>query len=145
MPRRLPAVLTVKEMASMFLFMSRVRAVLARLLYGTGMRITETLQLRIKDVDFDHHAIIIREEKGFKDRVVTLPESRIPLLKMQIFEARAGWAQDVATDKAEAFMPNALVQKYRAAGVSWVWVLPQAQHSTDPRSGVCEGGWTWCD
>ena len=122
-----------------FSLLSGVHAVLARLLYGTGMRITEALQLRVKDVDFDHHAIILREEKGFKDRVVMLPAPLIPLLKMQISNARACWAQDVATDTAGVFMPHALARKYPAAGASWgwFWVFPQADHSTDPRSGIC--------
>jgi integrase len=89
-PRRLPVVLTQDAGGSA----SRIRTthghhpLLARLLYGTGMRITEALQLRVKDVDFDHRAIIIREGKGFKDRVVMLPQSLVPLLKVQHTDAR---------------------------------------------------------
>ncbi|MEQ1516133.1 MAG: integron integrase [Usitatibacteraceae bacterium] len=137
-PRRLPTVLTREEVTRILALLSGDHAVLARLLYGTGMRITEGLQLRVKDVDFDHRAIVIREGKGFKDRVVMLPESLIESMKEQISNARAVWSQDVAAGKAGVFMPYALGKKYPKAGASWswFWVFPQAQHSTDPRSGV---------
>jgi integron integrase len=136
-PRRLPTVLTREEVARILALLSGDHAVLARLLYGTGMRITEGIQLRVKDVDFDHRAIVIREGKGFKDRVVMLPETLIESMKQQIANARAIWSQDVASDKAGVFMPHALNKKYPRAGSGWAWfwVFPQASHSTDPRSG----------
>ena len=137
-PRRLPVVLTREEVARIFSLQSGVYAVLARLLYGTGMRITEALRLRVKDVDFDHRAIIVREGKGSKDRVVMLPESIIELMKQQIADARALWSQDVAAGTPGVHLPHALEKKYPQAGVSWgwFWVFPQARHSRDPRSGV---------
>lgn len=111
---------------------------LARLLYGTGMRITEGIQLRGKDVDFDHRAIVIREGQGFKDRVVMLPETLTESLKQQIANARAIWSQDVAAGKAGVFMPRALAKKYPKAGQGWTcfWMFPQTGHSTEPRLGV---------
>ena len=137
-PRRLPTVLTREEVARILALLAGDHAVLARLLYGTGMRITEGIQLRVKDVDFDHRAIVIREGKGFKDRVVMLPETLTESLKQQIANARAIWSQDVAAGKAGVFMPHALEKKYPKAGQGWAWfwVFPQAGHSTDPRSGV---------
>ena len=137
-PRRLPCVLTTNEVSKIFTLMSGQHALLVRLLYGTGMRITEALQLRIKDIDFHHRAIIVREAKGFKDRVVMLPESLTALLKQQIEDARAHWAQDVASGKAGVFMPYALDKKYPEAGASWAWfwVFPQAQLSVDPRTRI---------
>ena len=137
-PRRLPVVLTREEVARILALLAGNHSVLGRLLYGTSMRITEALQLRVKDVDFDHRAIIIREGKGFKDRVVMLPESLTEPLKQQIASARALWSQDVVAKGAGVFMPHALEKKYPKAGASWgwFWVFPQAQHSTDPRSGV---------
>ena len=137
-PRRLPTVLTREEVARILALLAGDHAVLARLLYGTGMRITEAIQLRVKDVDFDHRAIVIREGKGFKDRVVMLPESLTESLKQQIADARAIWSQDVAAGKVGVFMPHALEKKYPKAGAGWgwFWVFPQAQHSKDPRSGV---------
>ncbi len=96
-PRRLPVVLTQEEVVRVFALMTGTHSLLARLLYGTGMRITEALQLRVKDVDFDHRAIVIREGKGFKDRVVMLPQSLVVPLKAQLANARAYWLQNVVT------------------------------------------------
>ena len=138
MPRRLPVVLSREEVARLFALQSGVYAVLSRLLYGTGMRITEALQLRVKDVDFDHRAIIVREAKGFKDRVVMLPDSLIEPMKQQIADARALWSQDVAAAMPGVYLPHALEKKYPMAGSSWgwFWVFPQDHHSRDPRSGL---------
>lgn len=134
-PRRLPVVLTQDEVQRVLSLLAGTHAVLARLLYGTGMRITEALSLRVKDVDFDHRAIIIREGKGFKDRVVMLPQSLVDSLKHQLRDARAMWSRDIAEGKAGVFMPHALEKKYPNAGAAWgwFWVFPQAALSTDPR------------
>ena len=86
-PRRLPVVLTREEVARTLALLSGDHAVLGRLLYGTGMRITEALQLRVKDVDFDHRASVIGEGKGFKDRVFMLPQALIEPLKQQMANA----------------------------------------------------------
>ncbi|MEO8102377.1 MAG: integron integrase [Betaproteobacteria bacterium] len=137
-PRRLPVVLSREEVARVLALIAGDHSVLARLLYGTGMRISEALQLRVKDVDFDHQAIVIREDKGFKDRVVMLPQVLIEPLKLQMADARALWSQDMACGKAGVFMPYALDRKYPKAGASWswFWVFPQATLSRDPRSGL---------
>jgi integrase len=82
-PRRLPVVLSGDEVSQILALLDGEHAVLGRLLYGTGMRITEALQLRVKDIDFAHRAIFVREGKGFKDRVVMLPDALIPSLRAQ--------------------------------------------------------------
>ncbi|MEO8384645.1 MAG: integron integrase [Betaproteobacteria bacterium] len=137
-PRRMPVVLSREEVARVLALLTGVYAVLGRLLYGTGMRINEGLQLRVKDIDFDHHAIVIREGKGFKDRVVMLPEAIIAPLKSQLNHARAVWAIDVAAARPGVFMPHALEKKYPMAGMSWgwFWIFPQAAVARDPRSGI---------
>lgn len=137
-PRRLPVVLSREEVARILALLSGEHSVMGRLLYGTGMRITEALQLRVKDVDFDHRAIVIREGKGFKDRVVMLPQALIEPLTQQIAHARALWSQDLACGKAGVYMPHALEKKYPKSGASWswFWVFPQAAHALDPRSGL---------
>jgi integron integrase len=138
--RRLPVVLSRDEvMAVLGAVQGDVYRVLARLLYGTGMRITEALQLRVKDVDFAHRAIVVRQGKGDKDRVVMLPDALVAELRAQIDAAHALWAADVSAERAGVAMPSdALARKYPRAGASWAWfwVFPQAQHSVDPRSGV---------
>ena len=80
--KRIPAVLTKDEVAGLLAHMEGVTALLARLLYGTGMRLMEGMRLRIKDVDFERHVIIVREAKGTKDRVVMLPRSLAPALRL---------------------------------------------------------------
>jgi integrase len=77
--------------------MEGVTALLARLLYGSGMRLMEGMCPRMKDVDFDRHEIIVRETKGGKDRVVMLPHSLAPALRLQMLAARALWEADRQT------------------------------------------------
>jgi integrase len=91
---RLPVVLTHDEVARLFAAMAAEHRLLAQLLYGTGMRITEAISLRVKDVDFERRAIIVREGKGAKDRVVMLLDALVPALREQISRARLLWAAD---------------------------------------------------
>lgn len=136
--RRLPVVLTAAEVAALLDGLEGEHRLLARLLYGTGLRISEALQLRVKDLDFGHQALIVRQGKGKKDRVLMLPQSLQPALKDQLTRAHAVWEADVAEQRSGVEMPDALERKYPRAGHawSWFWVFPQDHHSTDPRSGV---------
>jgi integron integrase len=136
--RRLPAVLSVDEVRRVLQGLEGEHQLLARLLYGTGLRIGEALQLRVKDVDFTQRALIVREGKGAKDRVVMLPLSLAADLREQLAKARLVWAGDVEAGTAGVELPHALERKYPRMGASWpwFWVFPQAHHSTDPRSGV---------
>ena len=136
--RRLPVVLSREEVSAVLGGMAGEFGLLARLLYGTGMRINEALQLRIKDVDFAHQALVVRAGKGGKDRVLMLPQSLVQPLRGQIANSRQVWADDVATGTAGVELPHALERKYPRAGASWpwFWLFPQDHHSTDPRSGV---------
>ena len=136
--RRVPAVLTQGEVQHLFSVMEGEMALLARLLYGTGMRLTEGLSLRVKDVDFDRRAIVVREGKGAKDRVVMLPRSLEQALREQVRRSRALWESDRRAGRAGVHMPDALARKYpRAAGSwSWHWLFPSATLAIDPRSGI---------
>jgi integron integrase len=136
--RRLPVVLTPDEVARLLCLMAGEHRLLAQLLYGTGMRINEGLQLRVKDIDFERRTVIVREGKGGKDRAVMLPDSLIRPLREQLARARVLWADDCRCGRAGVEMPDALARKYPRAGTSWAWfwVFPQADVSVDPRSGV---------
>jgi integron integrase len=136
--RRLPVVLTAGEVQRVLGGMSGQSHLLASLLYATGMRLSEGLQLRVKDVDFDQRAVIVREGKGKKDRVVMLADALVPALKEQLAHARLLWAEDSRQGRGGVQMPDALERKYPRAGQSWswFWVFPQAARSTDPRTGV---------
>ena len=135
---RLPVVLSHDEVARLFAAIDAEHLLLAQLLYGTGLRITEAIGLRVKDVDFERRALIVRQGKGGKDRVVMLPASLVPALREQIARARLLWASDRERGVAGVYMPDALDRKYPRAGVSWTWcwVFPQADLSRDPRTGV---------
>ncbi len=136
--QRLPEVLTVSEVQRTLSHLRGEHATLAKLLYGTGMRILEGMRLRTKDIDFDRGAIIVREAKGGKDRVVMLPQSLRDELRQQLRLSHALWEADRAAKLPGVEMPHALAAKYPRAGESWGWhwVFPQAAVSTDPRSGV---------
>nr|QZL14094.1 integron integrase [uncultured bacterium] len=137
--RRLPVVLSREEVATLFRHLDdNEHRLFAQLLYGTGLRLTEGLQLRVKDVDFAHNAIVVREGKGGKDRIVMLPQALVAGLRAQLARSHEFWLSDQAEERGGVEMPHALDRKYPRAGSSWAWfwVFPQATHSTDPRSGV---------
>lgn len=135
--KRIPTVLTIGEIERVLGFMEGETGLLARLLYGSGMRLMEVLRLRVKDIDFDRGAIVVREGKGAKDRVVMLPRSLEQPLRSQLRHARRLWDADRAAQRGGVFMPDALDAKYPRAGQSWSWhwVFPSSALSVDPRTG----------
>lgn len=136
--RRIPSVLTKDEVAGVLSHMDGPVALMARLLYGTGMRLMEGMRLRIKDVDFDRHIIIVRDAKGGKDRVVMLPRSLAAPLRLQLLAARSQWEHDRQAQRGGVEVPHALDSKYPQVGHSWAWfwMFPSPTLSVDPRSGV---------
>jgi integron integrase len=136
--QRLPVVLTIDEVRRTLAGMDGTNGLIAQVLYGTGMRIMEALRLRVKDVEFDRGAIVIREAKGAKERVVMLPETLRDALSAQIAQSKALWALDRADNVAGVEMPYALAKKYPRAAESftWHWVFAQATRSRDPCSGI---------
>jgi integron integrase len=139
--RRIPAVLTPPEVMAVLSRLDGETGLMARLLYGTGMRLMEGVRLRVKDVEFARGVIIVRDGKGGKDRVVMLPQSLLQPLRAQLRHARSIWAQDRAADIHGVYLPFALERKYPAAGKTWHWhwVFPAAEVSIDPR-GSARGG-----
>ena len=137
-PKRIPSVLTVDEVAVLLSALPTDMALLARLLYGTGMRLMEGLRLRVKDVDFDRGVVVVRQAKGDKDRVVMLPRSLAAELRQQVLAARALWEQDRQAQCGGVDVPHALETKYPGVGQrwGWFWVFPASSLSVDPRTGV---------
>jgi len=135
---RLPVVLAHDEVSRLLDAIAPEHHLLAQLLYGTGMRILEAARLRVKDVDFAHRALVVREGKGAKDRVVMLPATLVEPLRKQLSCARLLWEDDRRSGGAGVYMPDALERKYQRAGSSWTWfwVFPRLDLSTDPRTGV---------
>jgi len=137
-PQRLPVVLSRDEAQRLLVAMEGTLGVMARILYGTGLRVMEMLRLRVKDIDFERGLITVREGKGAKDRVVMLPESlRGPLLA-HLERARVLFDSDREAGFAGVWLPRALEVKYPNAGKEWgwQWVFPSKDLSVDPRSGL---------
>jgi integron integrase len=137
-PARLPAVLTQAEVRRLLGAMRGTKWLIASLLYGAGLRLTECLKLRVKDVDFEYRQILVRDGKGAKDRVTMLPASTIEPLKKQLSYARALHDADLAAGYGDVELPDALARKYPRAPYEWAWkfVFPSSKLSTDPRTGV---------
>jgi integron integrase len=136
-PHRLPVVLSRKEVQELIRRLDGVEALLVRLMYGTGMRVSEALRLRVQDVAFDRNEITVRAGKGDKDRRVSLPASIKPDLHQQLDGRRALFEKDRAINMHEVELPEALARKYPGAPYEWRWqyVFPAEDYSVDPRSG----------
>ncbi len=136
-PKRLPVVLTVSEVQSVLSRLNGTHSLIASLLYGGGMRLMEAVRLRVKDVDFARREILVREGKGFKDRVTMLPEAVVAALKAHLEKVKVLHAEDLAQGYGEVYLPFALDKKYPNAGREWAWqyVFPSKSLSVDPRSG----------
>jgi len=136
-PKRLPVVLTASEVQSVLSGLTGTHALIASLLYGGGMRLMEAVRLRVKDVEFARREVVVREGKGFKDRVTMLPESLIAPLKEHLAKVKALHDEDLAQGFGEVYLPFALDKKYPNAGREWGWqyIFPSRNLSIDPRSG----------
>lgn len=108
------------------------------LLYGTGLRLTEGLRLRVQDVDFERGEITVRGGKGNKDRVTLLPRRLVEPMKAQRAAARLLFEADRAVEAPGVWLPDALDAKYPNAGREWpwFWMFPAARPACDPRSGT---------
>jgi integron integrase len=137
-PKRLPVVLTREECQRLFAAVEPGVRSFVELLYGSGLRLTEGLRLRIKDVDPARGQITVRGGKGDKDRVTLLPEKLRAPLEAQRKLARAMWAADRAAGLAGVWVPEALAVKHPQVGESWpwFWLWPSRETSMDPAAGV---------
>ena len=136
-PKRLPVVLTVKEVQAVLAEMTGTYKLIAGLLYGAGLRLMEAVRLRVKDVEFTRGEIIVREGKGFKDRVTMLPQSVAQPLRLHLAKVKALHDEDLSHGHGDVYLPFALDKKYPNAGKDWSWqyVFPSMNLSVDPRSG----------
>jgi integron integrase len=137
-PARLPTVLTWLEVRQLLGRMRGTRWLMASLLYGAGLRLRECLTLRVKDVDFGYRQIVVRDGKGFKDRVTMLPAPLAEPLERQIAHAREVHERDLAAGHGAVELPDALARKYPRAPYEpgWQFVFPSHRLSRDPRSGA---------
>jgi integron integrase len=131
-PKRLPTVLTRNEVHSLLDALDGTPQLIARLMYGSGMRLLEALRLRVKDLDFSKQQLIIREGKGGKDRVTVLPAALIEPIKLHLEKVRVLHQRDLAQGRGSVALPFALARKYPNADREWGWqyVFPSGNFST---------------
>ena len=136
--RYLPVVLSRDEIGSLFSHLTGINHLVARVLYGCGLRLKECLQLRIKDIDFDRNCFVVRGGKGDKDRQTVLPASLREDLKAQISATEFYYRKDREMDVPGVELPGGLERKFPNAGKEWAWqwVFPSWKLSVDPRSKI---------
>jgi integron integrase len=133
----LPTVLTKEQVVAIVQQLSGIHQLLIKLLYGTGLRLSEGLNLRVKDIDFAQQQIIVRDAKGNESRVTMLPESIAEELKIHLQSVKLLHQQDLQKGYGSVYLPFALERKYKNAKYEWIWqfVFPSISISQDPRSG----------
>jgi integron integrase len=136
--RRLPIVLTRREVGDILDNLHGVEKLVVSLLYGSGLRLLEALRLRIKDIDFERREILIRDAKGKKDRVTMLPAGLIPELRNHLENVRRQHERDLRNGNGSVHLPDALAAKYPRAAweVPWQWVFPATRFYRDPETGL---------
>jgi len=134
--RRLPVVLTIKEVHTLFDQLSGIHRLMAQVIYGCGLRLSEGLSLRIKDVDLEQSIVVVRAGKGDKDRRTMLPVTLKDALIRHLTEVRAVYDHDRRDNLNGVFLPGALDRRYPNAGKEWgwFWLFPSKSLSVDPRS-----------
>jgi integron integrase len=137
-PFRLPAVFTRDEVKAVLARLTATKWLMASLLYGSGLRLNECLRLRVKDVDFAHRQITVRDGKGGRDRVTVLPDALVQALQGHLVRVRSIHTQDLEEGYGAVHLPNALARKYPNAARAWAWqfVFPAPKCSRDPISGL---------
>jgi integron integrase len=137
-PRRVPVVLTPDEVAAVLRHLSATTRIMATLLDGAGMRLMECIRLRVKDVDVAYNDIVVRDGKGYKDRITMLPQTIKAPLQRHLDEVKKLHAQDLQVGAGHVCLPYALERKYPHASREWAWqyVFPAAQPSRDPRTDL---------
>jgi integron integrase len=135
--KHLPTVLTPEEVQRVLMHLEGTHQLLAKLLYGAGLRVKEGLRLRVKDIDFGQGQLIIRDAKGNKDRLTVLPQSLLAPLQAHLVQVKQTFQDDLALGYGAVYLPFALERKYPNANREWKWqyVFPAKQRSIDPRSG----------
>jgi integron integrase len=135
-PQRLPVVLTREEVRQVLERLSGTQRLVASMLYGSGMRLGECLQLRVKDLDLSRRELLIRDAKGQKDRITVLPDSLIPQLRSHLEYVKLGYDTDRNENHPGISLPFALRRKYPNAATSWAWywVFPSPSFCLDAYS-----------
>ena len=135
---RLPTVMTKEETLKVISAMKGIHQLMAKLLYGSGLRLMDCIRLRVEDVDFSMNQIIVRDGKGAKDRITVLPENVKAALEEHLEYVKRLHEKDLTDGYGRVYLPTALSRKYKKADSEWIWqyVFPAKTLSKDPRSGI---------
>ncbi len=133
-----PVVMTRNEVAAVLVLMDGTPQRVAKLLYGSGLRMMEAVRLSVKDLDFSMKPLTVRSGKGAKDRFTTVPATLTPLLHNHLARVTMLHQQDVAQGHGAVYLPHALARKSPHTATAWGWpsVFPARDVSVDPRAGV---------
>ncbi len=136
-PSHLPVVLTRDEVKALLAQLSGVKWLMASLMYGAGLRLMECLRLRLQDIDFTRHEILVRDGKGAKDRITMLPESLKKPLADHLKQVKSIHDKDLAEGWGKVLLPGALDRKYPNAPAEWrwQWVFPQEHRWKNTKTG----------
>ena len=137
-PAKLPVTLSKSEVEKILKDLSGLSYLIGILLYGSGMRVSECLRLRVQDIDLDYKQVWVRSGKGNKDRVTILPEKSIPLLKKQIEKVKQLHQRDLKAGFGKVILPKALREKYpnENAKLRWQYLFPSSKRTVDPRTKI---------
>lgn len=132
----IPVVMTRDEVRDVINIMEGTPQLVVKILYGCGLRIMETVRLRVQEIDYKMKHVIVRSGKGAKDRISTFPETIIPLLDNHLVKVKAWHEQDKARGFGDVYLPYALSRKYPGSASEWNWqyIFPSRKLSKDPRS-----------
>jgi integron integrase len=136
--RRLPVVMSQNEVQRVLSYMSGIHLLMARLLYGSGMRLMECIRLRVKDLDLERSSIYIHAAKGGKDRITIFPASIKSDMRNHLDKVKKLHDEDLSSGYGETYIPEALARKYSSAAKEfrWQYVFPAKKLSSDPRTEV---------
>ena len=136
--KRVPVVLSPEECGRLLEAMEGTPRLMAALMYGSGVRLSELLRLRIKDVDMERGQLVVRAGKGGKDRVTIIPERLKEKLEAHRQRLRSLFEEDRLEEAPGVWLPEGLDRKWPQAGKSWEWqwFFPSRQRALDPRTGL---------
>jgi len=136
--KRVPNVLSAKEVRAVITNMTGPYKLMVQIMYGSGLRLMECLRLRVKDIDFENHRIIVYDGKGGDDRVTMLPDSVIAPMREHLIQIKAVHKKDLAANLGSVQMPFALDKKYPTAHKEWIWqfVFPASTLYTEAETGL---------
>ena len=136
--KTVPVVLSKEEVKAVLANLGGVYRLVAQVMYGGGLRVMETLRLRVKDIDFANHQILIRDGKGDNDRYTLLPDSLVESLRLHLEQVKRIHEKDLAQGHGSVYLPFALERKYPGAGTDWIWqyVFPATSLFKEAETGI---------